>query len=111
MLLRLCCAKISRIGGSRRCGVDTVDGWSRRDRSAILNPVARILAQQVVERFVPDGLIAILGDNTATQHPGSTSIAKGGIATRVVHALVHRLAMGAQMGGAASETPHHCLPY
>ena len=60
---------------------------------------------------VPDGLIAILGDNTATQHPGSTSIAKGGIATRVVHALVHRLAMGAQMGGAASETPHHCLPY
>ena len=32
--------------------------------------LARILAQQVVDRFVPRGTIAISGDDTVTQHPG-----------------------------------------
>lgn len=39
--------------------------------------LARILAQHVVERFAPEGPIAILGDDTVTQHPGKHVYGKG----------------------------------
>lgn len=39
--------------------------------------LARILAQHVVDRFVPDGPIAIVGDDTVTQHPGKHVYGKG----------------------------------
>lgn len=39
--------------------------------------LARILAQQVVDRFVPRGTIRICGDDTVTQHPGKKVHGKG----------------------------------
>lgn len=39
--------------------------------------LARILAQHVVDRFVPRGRIAISGDDTVTQHPGKKVYGKG----------------------------------
>lgn len=39
--------------------------------------LARILAHHVVDRFVPRGSIAILGDDTVTQHPGKHVYGKG----------------------------------
>lgn len=32
--------------------------------------LARILAEQVIDRFVPRGVIPLSGDDTVTQHPG-----------------------------------------
>jgi uncharacterized protein YerC len=39
--------------------------------------LARILAQQVVDRFAPRGTIQICGDDTVTQHPGKKVYGKG----------------------------------
>lgn len=39
--------------------------------------LARILAERVVDRFVPRGLISISGDDTVTQHPGKKVYGKG----------------------------------
>jgi hypothetical protein len=39
--------------------------------------LARILAQHVVDRFVPRGTISISGDDTVTQHPGKKVYGKG----------------------------------
>ncbi len=39
--------------------------------------LARILAQHVIDRFVPRGTISISGDDTVTQHPGKKVYGKG----------------------------------
>lgn len=39
--------------------------------------LARILAEHVVDRFVPRGAISISGDDTVTQHPGKRVYGKG----------------------------------
>lgn len=39
--------------------------------------LARILAQQVVDRFLPRGTIPICGDDTVTEHPGKKVYGKG----------------------------------
>lgn len=39
--------------------------------------LARILSQHVVDHFAPNGDIAIVGDDTVTQHPGKSVYGKG----------------------------------
>lgn len=39
--------------------------------------LARILAQHVVDRFLPHGTIPVCGDDTVTQHPGKQVFGKG----------------------------------
>ena len=59
----------------RIAGVLAEGHWCRyqrvlsRRRGSSWN-LARILAPQVVDRFLPRGTIAICGDDTVTQHPG-----------------------------------------
>lgn len=89
------------IGRHTICGLMRVAGflsdghWSSYHRVLSLRHwsiwrLARILATFVVDRFVPAGIISLVGDDTVTEHPGKHVYGKGchRDATRSSHSYV-----------------------